>query len=542
MGENELKNFAIILENENLDDSRSVNAIKEMLKQENILGLEYKIYDINSGKLEETREVFTGPKSNEKPLVLDMKSHRGRIRTEFKIYPAGEITEENKVLMEDLCASIFVILENDALLKIINSNNNFLVDGMLSRDVFVDKALEKIRENKGVEYYSLVVAITDFDAMRRLYGEEKGEEIVKGYAKKLVSLCDEQELVGHRGNDKFAMLIKKENKNKLDELMEKYEMKLEIDGKEVSIIINAYAGVSTIDSDSATYEKLIVEPRLALSYGVNNGIKMVKITNEIRDRMLNRRRIEDSFADALEKEYIKLWFQPKIDIRTDKIVGVEALARWIEPDRKYFPNEFVPILEESGLIKELDFYVLERACKYMAEWRKAGHDIVPLSVNFSRVNLEDLNLAYKINEIIEKYHIKKNQITVEITETASEKMKDKMRYFLDTMHEYGIQTSVDDFGTGYASLSILRDFTMDEIKIDKSFIDAPVFQNKYRIIVEGIVEMAKSLGMKVIVEGVETELQKEFLKEVGCYYVQGYLYDKPLPRDEFEERLVVGYN
>ncbi|MCR5703380.1 MAG: GGDEF domain-containing phosphodiesterase [Eubacterium sp.] len=415
------------------------------------------------------------------------------------------------------------------------------VNGLLTREAYVKKAIQYVKEYHENEYLALIIAIKDFDAMKRLYGEEQGEKIVRMYAEELVKRCDREELVGHRGNDKFALLIKKKNRDEIEKMLDNCEIHLNVGGKQVIMNVRTFVGVAPIDSQSATIEKLVTEPRLALSYGINNGEKFVLISDEICEQMVTKRRIEDTFFTALKKEYIQLWLQPKIDIRTDEIVGVEALARWIEPEQKYFPGEFIPVLEQSGLIGELDFYVLERACKYMEAWQNQGNELVPLSVNFSRINLRDSNLAEKINEVIEKYHIDKKKITVEITETVSQKMKEKMHFFLNDMKKFGIQTSVDDFGTGYASLSMLRDFTMDEIKIDRSFIVAAMSQEKGKIIVKGITEMAKALGMNVIVEGVESLEQKEFLKEIGCYYVQGFLYDQPLPREQFEKRLLKGY-
>ncbi|MCR5737359.1 MAG: GGDEF domain-containing phosphodiesterase [Eubacterium sp.] len=418
---------------------------------------------------------------------------------------------------------------------------NTEVEGLLGREEYIEKAIGFVKKYQDNKYLALIIAIKDFDAMKRLYGEEQGEKIVKLYAEELVRRCDQEELVGHRGNDKFALLVKKKSYDEINNLLDNFEVHLDVDGKQVDMIIRTFAGVAPIDATTANTEKLVVEPRLALSYGVNNGERVVFISEEICEQMVTRRRIEDMFPTALKEEYIQLWLQPKIDIRTDKIIGVEALARWIEPDCKYFPGEFVPVLEQAGLIDKLDFYVLERACKFMSVWQEKGNELVPLSVNFSRVNLKDEELADKINAVVEKYHIDKKKITVEITETVSQKMNEKMHYFLEKMRANGIRTSVDDFGTGYASLSMLRDFTMDEIKIDRSFITAALFQEKGRIIVKGIADMAKDLGMNVIVEGVETEEQKEFLREIGCYYVQGYLYDKPLARDQFEERLLKGY-
>ena len=200
---------------------------------------------------------------------------------------------------------------------------------------------------------------------------------------------------------------------------------------------------------------------------------------------------------------------------------------------------FVPVLENSGKINKLDLHMLEQVCSDIHNWITIGNKPVPVSVNFSRKDLNDPQLPDKIMEVIESNNLPKELIIIEVTETASEEEKDYMVNFLGKLKNYGIETSIDDFGTGYSSLSVLREYPINEIKIDRSFINKKL-KNSDEVIIQSIIDMAKKLDIDVITEGVEDIVQKDFLHNVGCDRLQGFLYDKPLPKDLFEKRLLKG--
>lgn len=183
--------------------------------------------------------------------------------------------------------------------------------------------------------------------------------------------------------------------------------------------------------------------------------------------------------------------------------------------------------------------MLELVCKDIAAWKEAGRHVVPVSVNFSRRDLTDPELSNKIVGIIQKYGIDQHEIIVEVTETTSEEEQAQMAHFLEQLKDFGVETSIDDFGTGYSSLSVLREFPVGEIKIDRSFINRQLGESD-EIIIQSIIDMAKRLNIDVITEGVELVEQRDFLHHLGCDRVQGYLYDKPLPKDQFEKRLIQG--
>ncbi len=237
-----------------------------------------------------------------------------------------------------------------------------------------------------------------------------------------------------------------------------------------------------------------------------------------------------------EREFL-VFYQPKVDSRTKTLVGAEGLVRWKHEGEMISPGVFIPPLEQNGEIVLLDYYVLKRACEDIKGWLDKGIMPVPISVNFSRKDLMDPDLAENIDKIITGYGIDKKFIEVEVTETVDEQEHGELATFISDLFMRGIKTAIDDFGAGYSSLATLREFKVHTLKIDRSFINTEEFSWKDEIILKDIIHMATELGMDVITEGVERQDQVEFVNKVGCYVIQGFFYDRPLPHDEFLVRL-----
>ena len=256
-------------------------------------------------------------------------------------------------------------------------------------------------------------------------------------------------------------------------------------------------------------------------------------------------RMEQMLPEALEKREFQVYYQPKVDIRTGQIVGTEALARWIRNGEVIQPFRFIPTMERNGFIIHLDLYILKRVCEAINGWIEKGYKLVPISVNISRNDISGVGhdprmLAERIIRIIKEYDIDPKYIIIEVTETTEASEQKDLYDFIRIISEAGIATSIDDFGTGCSTLSVLRDFPVNEIKIDRSFINHEAFLTQDQIIIKSIIQMARQLDLNVITEGVETEEQARFLLELGCNHAQGYLYDKPLEQSAFESRLSVG--
>ncbi|MBR5116736.1 MAG: EAL domain-containing protein, partial [Lachnospiraceae bacterium] len=281
-------------------------------------------------------------------------------------------------------------------------------------------------------------------------------------------------------------------------------------------------------------------PSIAIQNAKKTMNNLVVLTEDMLKKSNHVQQVENAFRHALEKEEFRPFLQPKVNMVNGEIVGAEVLSRWLVDGSVVPPDEFIPILEQTREIAELDLYILERACREIKRWYDAGIKVVPLSVNISRKDLDLPDLSGRIIDTIDRYAVNHRDLVIEITETENARENSVMMDFLRELADAGIRTSIDDFGTGYSSLSFLRDFPVGEIKIDRSFINHQVIRDKDRIIIGSIIDMAARLGVDVITEGVETKEQVAFLTELHCYRAQGFLYDRPLPVDQFEKRLSEG--
>ena len=245
----------------------------------------------------------------------------------------------------------------------------------------------------------------------------------------------------------------------------------------------------------------------------------------------------EKYQSALQNKEFLVFYQPKVDSRTNTLVGAEGLVRWKHDGEMVSPGVFIPPLEQNGEIVLLDYYVLKRACEDIKRWIDEGIEPVCISVNFSRKDLMDSDLAENIDRIITASGIDKKFIEIEVTETVDEQEHGELARFISDLYSRGIMTAIDDFGAGYSSLATLREFQVHTLKIDRSFINTKEFSWKDEIILRDIIHMAHGLNMNTVTEGVEREDQIAFINKVGCYVIQGFFYDRPLPVEEFEDRL-----
>ena len=250
----------------------------------------------------------------------------------------------------------------------------------------------------------------------------------------------------------------------------------------------------------------------------------------------NRAYVLRHFDRALLNGYIKIYFQPVVRTLTGKLCGMEALARWEDPDKGLLtPNIFVPVLESARIIYKLDRYILEAAARFLAERRANGLPVVPVSVNLSRVDFEVPKPLAMVEEVVKRYRLPRHLIRIEITESALVKSEKVLKEAIPAFRKAGYECWLDDFGSQYSSLNVLHDFYLDELKIDMAFLRH--FNERSRKIIASIVVMAKTLGIHTLAEGAETEEQVEFLKSVGCEKIQGFYYSRPRPWAGVEDML-----
>lgn len=252
---------------------------------------------------------------------------------------------------------------------------------------------------------------------------------------------------------------------------------------------------------------------------------------QFKDSLYNRKFIEENMQAAISQRQFMMYLQPKYSITMERIVGAEALVRWHHPERgMIYPDNFIPIIEENGFIKKVDYYIWAEACRFIKRCLDAGLTPCPVSVNVSRVHLRDDACIGVLLDMINSSGIPKWLLELEITETADDQQISKKALQLK---EEGFTLLMDDFGSGYSSLNILLETPFDVIKLDKKFIENMMVSAKGKLILEQVISMANKLDLGLLAEGVETEEQIALLKSIGCDHVQGYYYAKPMPEDEF---------
>jgi EAL domain-containing protein (putative c-di-GMP-specific phosphodiesterase class I) len=260
----------------------------------------------------------------------------------------------------------------------------------------------------------------------------------------------------------------------------------------------------------------------------------------LRKQQLTEHAIVESMEEALEQRQFTVYYQPKHDIKANTTGAAEALVRWIHPKLGFIsPSEFIPLFEKNGFIAKLDLYIFEETCRELKHLKELGLPVVPISVNASRLDFDDPDFVLNIVHLADKYGIDRSMLHVEVTETAYSENPERVIESLKQLHEEGFLIELDDFGSGYSSLSSLNVLPLDVMKLDMSIIRQAAELNDYRI-VRSAIQMAQFLDLSTVAEGVETEEVVNALKEVGCDLIQGYYYSKPLTQKEFESYLAQG--
>ncbi len=410
--------------------------------------------------------------------------------------------------------------------------------GLPNSGGFISFATRKMITGELKRYNSYYFNLKGFGLINRRFGPEETDNIIIRYTRVLMEFASDDEIIGHLGGDNFVALIYKEKTEAFLNLLQQTEVYGIKDGSKIPVSISAVAGVFDIDDSIKAPGQVIGRASIACSVArATSSAPFLFVTEEMSTRVFREKQIEDSFKEGLSKNEFKVFYQPKVNTRTNTLVGAEALSRWLFKNEFVYPAEFVPILERNSYSIGLDIYVIEDVCKTIREWLDKGLEPVPISVNFSRSDLTDKNLAHQIQAIINKYKLDLKYIQIEVTETATSKEKGLITNFLNDLKGMNIASSIDDFGTGYSSLGILRDLPVSTIKIDKSFIDNDALTDRDEILLRNIIHMADELDIEVITEGVERRDQIEFLQNVGCDIVQGFYYDMPIEKKEFEKRL-----
>ena len=411
--------------------------------------------------------------------------------------------------------------------------------GLYNKEYFYKRCEETLRDNPDVEYFMVSSDVLNFKLVNDLFGYAKGDELLCRIADKMREICGDYNVYGRIGNDKFALMIPK-SKYKRENFVSAPKSVAYIDA-DIYYPLAIYVGVYDIIDRTVPISVMYDRATMAM-----NSIKgdyrqrVANYTDELRKKAMIDQNMISKFDVALQNGDIKMFLQPQVNDKGE-VVGAEALARWVDPEKGIIPPiDFIPLIEKNGMIGKLDVYMWRLACSKLAMWKKMGVDM-NISVNISPKDFYYMDLNKIFRNYIKIYDITPNKLHLEITETAVITNVAKQVLLINNLKELGYVVEMDDFGSGYSSLNMLKDIPVDVVKIDMAFLQKSDNVSKAKKILSAIIALCKELDMKTVVEGVEDSNQLAFLLDEGADLFQGYFYSKPIPVEEFEEKYIPDY-
>ena len=414
-------------------------------------------------------------------------------------------------------------------------------DGYLNRRAFLRFIDEKIERGKQYGYTALCINLLHFSLVNRDLGRRQGDIILRKYYEHIQGIIGDKGIIARLGGDNFVLYVEDELRSRLIKSFDGVPINYDSSDPSKCVVISARAGLFEVteDMDITNSGQIMDKVYPAIQIAKQRGENIVYYDSEVNENRENVLRVRRQFLNGIKADEFKAYYQPKVDIYTGKVIGAEALCRWVHNGKVLMPVEFIPVLEMNNDICRLDFLMLEKACMDIKRWIAEGRETPKVSVNLSRKHLSDATLLEKILYIIDRHDVPHEYIEIELTETTTDvEFKDLTRVVCGLRDE-GVSTSVDDFGNGYSSLNLIRTIPWNVIKIDRTLlpIDNDSDESNTSRMFVHVIAMAHDIGLKCVIEGVETEKQVRILKENNCRIAQGFFFDKALPVEEFEKLL-----
>jgi diguanylate cyclase (GGDEF)-like protein/PAS domain S-box-containing protein len=436
--------------------------------------------------------------------------------------------------------------------QILYQANYDLLTGLPNRTLLMDRLRQNVlhAQRSKLEFAVLFIDLDRFKAVNDLYGHVVGDELMKAAAKRLQSEVREADTVARFGGDEFVVLLPGVNSGDVAaviarKIIEALSRSFTLGERKISI--GASIGITLFPADlnvgrehtESVVGALLSNADMAMYQAKARGRNHYQFfEHEMQDRVKRHVALEQDLRSAVRNNELRVYYQPIMEAYSNEMIGMEALVRWQHPEHGMInPDNFIRLAEETGLIGELGDWIFMEACRQVREWQDRYQVFVSLSVNLSARQRDKGFGPENLKRILKDSGLDPQYLMLEITENLLLRESDQATAWLYSLKECGVKLAVDDFGTGYSSLSYLKRFPVDILKVDRSFVkDVPHDQEDVSL-VTAIVAMADSLGIAVVAEGVETEEQRLFLKEIGCDYMQGFLFDKPLSAGEMEQRI-----
>lgn len=433
--------------------------------------------------------------------------------------------------------AFFIIHDKTEEMDKLNQERYFAVHdkltGLYNRDGFFEKVRSILVNDPDDQYVMVCCDVDNFKIINDLFGRETGDELLIRVSDGLKVHFDKLYVAGRLGGDRFAGIMKKENFD--PQYFINYSSQISYITENLFYPVVFHIGVYEIEDVTTPISVMCDRAFMAIKTIKGNlQTKVAYYNSDLRKNIVREQQLVGEFASALASEQFQMYLQPQVSV-DGNVYGAEALVRWKHPKEGVMrPDEFIPMFEQKGLITTLDLFVWDLAAQKLRNWKERGLDNLYISVNISPRDFVYIDIYKKFTELVEKYEINPKNLKLEITESGVLINFEKTLDLIKRLRDYGFQIEIDDFGSGYSSLNLLKDVPFDILKIDMAFLQDTGNQDRSIQILHSIISMSKRLNMPVITEGVETKEQVEFLKDMGTDFYQGFYFSRPMPVSEFE--------
>lgn len=466
----------------------------------------------------------------------------------YKTYHALEIGKRWVLVTTIIAGMVFYVLfiSSIGLLKkqYESANLNDPLTGLYTRSSFEKIATDMLTENPQGSFIVMEADFVGFKFLNKTYGEQIGNEVLETFATFIKEMCEIYGGIASRGYaDHFYYFNKITGKAKVSSVLRLAKLKIDSILKQQKYPFTPKYGITfktpkkegDITSGDKSIQELIFEASMAKSSIKKDiNIDFATYNEQMANKILMEQKIERLMNKALENDEFYVLYQPKINLENDKIIGAEALARWQSAELGYLtPDKFIPIFENNGFIKKLDFAVYEMVFKFIRKQLDENQPVVTISLNMSRVHVDASEFIEKFMTLFNKYNIPSKLIEIEILERSGSTEKPILLEITEELHKRGFVVAMDDFGSGESSLNMLNSVPIDVLKFDQNFLRNTTNEKENEAFIASLVKMAQQMHKKTVFEGVETEEQRDFLRSINCDCVQGYFYSKPLSEADF---------
>ena len=475
------------------------------------------------------------------PIIQTYRTgENGMATIEIRAKKSHKFTPPELQAAKLISDDIFIILGRSRLMSAIHyASQTDTMTGAPNTAQLVHHSIELKAKNKLQNFSGLFLNLKNYKYINQSKSPAIGDMGITCFTRSVMAMCHDDEMIARLGGDNFFVLVKKENRDIFVKALSSMNVSVTVPhGPTIPLTIQSRIGVYDIQPQDSMNEIMHCSSVALNESRLHPGNDIVYFTKKMLEDAYHEKEISSLFREALRRKEFIVFYQPKVSVKDQKLCGCEALVRWNRNGQIIPPNEFLPILEKETSICLLDFYVFRKVCEDLRSWIDAGINPVRVSSNFSRHHLGNPNLTEDILAIMKEYQIESKYIEIELTETSNFEDKVAMQKFVNGLRQHGITVSIDDFGTGYSTFAAIKDLNVNVIKLDKSLLDH-IGDEKYHdeVVIKNMVNMINELHLEVVAEGVENSKQLDFLQNAKCSIIQGFIFDKPLSKEDFEKRL-----